>query len=213
MKNAIQNIPMFYDINKNVLYSLIEKRLIYTGSYSKGKTVYNQHDPCGTLDIVMSGSLIAYSLSQGGSATTMFEFRKGSILGVNLLLAESSAYPLNIYCLTDCKIVHVAREAVLELLHNYQFVMRFIQSLSQNSQGMNQKINMLTQKTLRENILEYLKKQSVLQKSQTIILPTSKKQLADYLGVQRPSLFRELKKLCDENILKIQNRRVTLLAE
>lgn len=213
MKNAIQNTPMLYDIDKRVLRALIEKRHIYIGSYSKGKTVYNQHDPCDTLDIVMSGSLIAYSLSQGGSATTMFEFRKGSTLGVNLLLAESNVYPLNIYCLTDCEIVHVAREAVLELLHEYPFVMRFIKSLSQNSQGMNQKINMLTQKTLRENILEYLKKQSFLQKSQTIILPTSKKQLADYLGVQRPSLFRELKKLCDENILEIQNRRVTLLAE
>lgn len=143
----------------------------------------------------------------------MFEFRKGSTLGVNLLLAESNAYPLNIYCLTDCEIVHVAREAVLELLHDYHFVMRFIQSLSQNSQGMNQKINMLTQKTLRENILDYLNKQSILQKSQTIILPISKKQLADYLGVQRPSLFRELKKLCDENILVIQNRKIKLLVE
>ena len=213
MKNAIQNIPMFYDIDKHVLNALIEKRLIYTYSYSKGKTVYNQHDPCDTLDIVLSGSLIAYALSQGGSATTMFEFRKGSTLGVNLLLAESNAYPLNIYCLTDCEIVHVAREAVLELLHDYHFVMRFIQSLSQNSQGMNQKINMLTQKTLRENILDYLNKQSILQKSQTIILPISKKQLADYLGVQRPSLFRELKKLCDESILVIQNRKIKLLVE
>jgi len=212
MRNTIQNIPMFADIDKHVLYALVERHLIYTRSYSKGKTVYNQHDTCDTLDIILSGSLIAYALSQGGSATTMFTFHKGSTLGVNLLLAESHAYPLNIYCLTDCEIVHVAREAVLELLHDYHFVMRFIKSLSQNSQGMNQKINMLAQKTLRENILEYLKKQSILQKSQTIILPTSKKQLADYLGVQRPSLFRELKKLCDENIIVTENRSITLLA-
>ena len=213
MKNVIQNIPMFSDIDTHVLCELIEKRLIYTCSYCKGKTVYNQHDPCDTLDIVLSGSLIAYSLSQSGSSTTMFEFRKNSILGVNLLLGESNAYPLNIYCLTDCEMVHVAREAVLELLHDYNFVMRYIRSLSKNSQGMNQKIKMLTQKTLRENIMEYLKKQSVVQNSLTIILPISKKQLADYMGVQRPSLFRELKKLSDENIIVIQNKNITLLVE
>lgn len=213
MKNGFQNIPMFSDVDLHILGELIEKRLLYTCSYSKGKTVYNQHDPCDTLDIVLSGSLIAYLLSQNGSATTMFEFRKNSILGANLLFGESTAYPLNIYCLTDCVMVHVAREAVLELLHDYNFVMRYIRSLSQNSQGMNQKIKMLTQKTLRENIVEYLRQQSVLQQSPTIVLPTSKKELADYLGVQRPSLFRELKKLCDENIIQIQNRKVTLLVE
>ncbi|HZW49155.1 MAG TPA: Crp/Fnr family transcriptional regulator [Bacillota bacterium] len=213
MKNEVQNIPIFQDIDTHILDELIEKRLIFTSSYRKGITVHNQHDPCDNLDIILSGSLIAYSLSQSGSATTMFEFRKGSILGENLLLGASNAYPLNIFCLTDCEIVHVAREAVLELLHDYHFVMRFIRSISQNSQGMNQKIKMLTQKTLRENLMEYLKKQSIVQKSPTIILPVSKKQLADYLGVQRPSLFRELKKLCDENIIVIQNKKITLLAE
>lgn len=213
MKNGFQNIPMFSDVDRHVLGEMIEKRHIYTGYYSKGKTVYNQYDLCNTLDIVLSGSLIAYALSQNGSATTMFEFRKNSILGANLLFGERAVYPLNIYCLTDCEMVHVAREAVLDLLHDYKFVLRYIRSLSQNSQGMNQKIAMLMQKTLRENIMEYLWQQSVLQQSPTIMLPISKKELADYLGVQRPSLFRELKKLCDENIIQIQNRKVTLLAE
>ena len=213
MKNRFQNIPMFSDVDPHVLGELIEKRLVCTGDYSKGKTVYNQYDPCNTLDIVLSGSLIAYSLSKNGSATTMFEFCKNNVLGANLLFGKSTAYPLNIYCLTDCEMVHVAREAVLELLHNYNFVMQYIRSLSQNSQGMNQKIMMLMQRNLRGNIIEYLRQQSVLQQSQTIMLPISKKELADYLGVQRPSLFREFKKLCEENIIRIQNRKVTLLVE
>ena len=140
-------------------------------------------------------------------------FVKNDILGANLLFNKSTSYPLNIYCLTDCELVRIAREAVLELLHDYNFVMQYIRSLSQNSQGMNQKITMLTQRNLRGNIMEYLRQQLVLQQSPTVILPISKKQLADYLGVQRPSLFRELKKLCDENIIKIQNREVTILVE
>ncbi|MDD4690459.1 MAG: helix-turn-helix domain-containing protein, partial [Eubacteriales bacterium] len=56
------------------------------------------------------------------------------------------------------------------------------------------------------------KKQSFIQGSPTILLPISKKQLADYLGVQRPSLFRELKKLQDERIIEIDNRVITLLS-
>ncbi len=213
MKNGFQSISVFSGVAPQVLNRLSEKRLIYTDSYSKGKTVYNQHDPCKSLDIVLSGSLIAYSLSQNGSATTVFEFYENDILGANLLFGENSSYPLNIYCLTDCQLVHVAREAVLELLRDYNFVMEYIRSLSQNSQGMNRKITMMTQRNLRGNIMEYLRQQSVLQQSSTITLPISKKQLADYMGVQRPSLFRELKRLRDENIIKINNREITLLTE
>ncbi len=213
MRNKFHNIPIFSDIDTHILSTLIENRLIYARSYCEGKTVYNQHDPCDTLDILLSGSLIAYSLSPNGSATTMFEFRKGCILGANLLFGEVNSYPLNIYCLKFCEIVHVTREAVMELLHNYSFVMHYIRSLSQNSSGLNQKLTMLTQKTLRGNIMEYLHQQSILQQSKTITLPISKKQLADYLGVQRPSLFRALKMLCDENIIRIENRIVTLLIE
>ena len=88
----------------------------------------------------------------------------------------------------------------MELLKSYGFVMRYIKSLSQNSQGMNRKIAMFTQKSLRDNILDYLTVQTVQQQSDTITLPITKKQLADYLGVQRPSLFREMKRLTDEGL-------------
>jgi hypothetical protein len=53
--------------------------------------------------------------------------------------------------------------------------MQFIGLLSQNSQKLNRKITMVTQKTLKENLLDYLKQQSLLQQSNIIELPISKK--------------------------------------
>ena len=88
--------------------------------------------------------------------------------------------------------------------------MRFVGMLSLNSQKLNRKITMVAQKTLRENLLEYFRQQAVLQRSNTILLPISKKQLADYLGVQRPSLFRELKNLKDEGAIYVFNRAIQL---
>ncbi|MGL4736609.1 MAG: helix-turn-helix domain-containing protein [Cellulosilyticaceae bacterium] len=76
---------------------------------------------------------------------------------------------------------------------------------------MNRKIKMLTQRTLRENILEYLNQQCIEQNTRRVLLPINKKEWADYLGVQRPSLFRELKKMKEEGIIQITNRIVELL--
>ena len=128
-----------------------------------------------------------------------------------MLFAEKNMYPLNIYCLSDCELAHIVKSAVEELLHNYGFVMEYVKSLSKNSQGLNQRMAMYSQKTLRENIMDYFKRQCEIQQSGTILLQISKKELADYFGVQRPSLFRELKKLKDEGEIDIKNRKVTVL--
>ena len=141
----------------------------------------------------------------------MFEFTKGSVIGANLLFGDQQAYPLNIYAMTDCELVHISSDAVLEFLHGYSFTLKFVKALSQNSQGMNTKLTMMTQKTLRENILDYLKQQIAIQESATITLPISKKELADRLGVQRPSLFREFRRLQDERVIVVKNRSISFL--
>ena len=61
--------------------------------------------------------------------------------------------------------------------------------------------------------MDYFKQQAILQKSSVILIPMSKRQLADYLGVQRPSLFRELKKLKDEGFIEINNHTITIKKE
>jgi len=208
--DILRNISLFSAIKESDLEKLIAGNHIYRKHYMKGATVHNANETCRTLDIVLSGSLVAYSLSTNGSATTMFEFSQGSVIGANLLFGESHSYPLTIYCLTDCQIIHIDINAVLEFLHDYNFTLHYIKSISQNSQGINQKIAMFTQRTLRENIMDYFKQQTIIQKSSVILLPMSKRQLADYLGVQRPSLFRELKKLKEEGIIEINNRTIAI---
>ena len=85
-----------------------------------------------------------------GSAVTMFEFSEGSLIGANLLFGDHHIYPLNIYTTSPCELLHISSGAVLELLHGYSFTLSFVKALSQNSQGINNKLAMYTQKTLRE---------------------------------------------------------------
>ncbi len=206
----LKKAPLFSSINVDLLRDFLDGNMIFTRQYAAGNTVHNQRDTCISLEVVLSGALVAYSLAENGSSIAMFEFGENSIIGANLLFGDDHAYPLNIYCEKPCRLLHIKKQAVLEFLHDYEFVLQYVKSLSMNSQNMNRKIAMLTQRTLRENLLEYLRKQSILQGSDTVLLPMSKKELADYLGVQRPSLFRELKRLKDEGYIDIHNRSIRL---
>jgi len=210
MDKELKKLPLLKDIDVKLIKNLVMNKQITKHSYNKGRTVHEQYTECYGMDIVLTGKLIAYSLTSNGSETIVFEFDKDSIIGANLLFGEQNKYPMNIYCTADCTLFHVSKAAVSELLKEYSFVMSFVKSLSLNSQGMNKKIVMFTQKSLRENLMDYFMALSAVQKSKTIILSVSKKQLADHFGVQRPSLFRELKRMKDEGLIEIDNRNITI---
>lgn len=201
------DVPFFTGVNQSVLkqISIVSKK------YTKGITVHAQGDPCKSMDIVLSGSLVAYALSQNGSENVIFEFLKNSIIGANLLFGNANHYPMNIYCTEDSELLHINKSDVELLLQDYQFTINFVKSISLNSQGMNKKITIYTQKSLRENLLDYFSALAAEQNSKAITLSVSKKQLADYFGVQRPSLFRELKQMKDEGLIKIDNRQIEIL--
>ncbi|MHB8127610.1 MAG: Crp/Fnr family transcriptional regulator [Mobilitalea sp.] len=208
--SSLKHIPLLMDVDETILSELIKEHEIYDSQYKKNTTIHSQGEKCSMLDVVLTGSLVAYSLAQNGSESVMFEFTSGSIIAANLLFGDNNRYPLNIYCMTDCRLLHLKKTAVCTLLKNYNFVMQYIQSLSQNSQGMNRKIFMFTQKSLRKNILDYLTALSIEQQSDTVTLHLTKKQLADYFGVQRPSLFRTLKELKEEGLIEVNNRKIII---
>ncbi len=204
----LKQIPLLKDVDENIISELIKEHEIYERQYKKNTTVHSQGEKCTMIDVVMSGNLVAYSLAQNGSETVMFEFESRSIIAANLLFTNYNRYPLNIYCMSDCSLLHFTKLAICKLLKDYNFVLQYIQSISQNSQGMNRKIVMFSQKSLRENVLDYLTALTIEQQSDTITLPLTKKQLADYFGVQRPSLFRVLKELKEEGLIEVNNRIV-----
>ena len=205
----IKQINLFSQLDEHQIKKHIQEGLIRLATYPKASIVYHRNDFCQSLDIVHSGTLMAYVLSEAGSQTAMFEFKENSIIGGNLLFGDYHAYPFTIISET-CQLFHIHKKAILEYLQNYHFVLNYVKSLSLNSQNMNQKITMVTENTLRDNILIYLRQQAVIQKNTNIFLPISKKEWANFLGIQRPSLFRELKKLKDEGLIDIDNRWIQL---
>lgn len=212
-----QGISIISVLPPDAIKQQFDKGGLFLKNHPKGTTLNNQKDTCKSLDIVLSGRFVTYSLAKNGSIMQVFEFCKGQVLGANLLFGDNHTYPFSVYCETEGEILHATKEAVLEFLQYYEFAMEFIVILSQNSQRLNQRMQMNLHRTLRENLMEYFYQQAKLQGKDTFLLPISKKQLADALGVQRPSLFRELKKLKGEGIIdisgkiiKIQSKRSSL---
>ena len=75
----------------------------------------------------------------------------------------------------------------------------------------NDRIRILEKKTIRDRLLEYFEIEYKKNHSKHIYPPSSFKDLADYFGVNRAAMFREMRNLKDEGFIASKNGRITLL--
>lgn len=79
---------------------------------------------------------------------------------------------------------------------------------------LNLRIEILSQKTIRDKILSYFRILSENNFSKTFTLPFSLTDLADYLSVDRSAMMREIKALKEDGIIKkMDKNRFTLLIQ
>ena len=71
----LRRMPLLLTVDDMDRY--LAERSIYFQRYNKGVTVHSHSESCNSLDVVISGKLIAYSLAENGSMTTIFEFSPG----------------------------------------------------------------------------------------------------------------------------------------
>lgn len=75
----------------------------------------------------------------------------------------------------------------------------------------NERMRILEKKQIREKLLEFFEIERKKRHSNNIYLSFTLKSLADYIGVNRSAMFRELKHLKEEKFIEINGNRITLL--
>ena len=73
------------------------------------------------------------------------------------------------------------------------------------------RIELLTQRSIRDKLIGYFTMLSTRTFSKTITLPFSLTDLADYLSVDRSAMMRELKLLKDDGIIEKVGKKIKLI--
>lgn len=76
---------------------------------------------------------------------------------------------------------------------------------------LNMRIELLSKRSIREKLLGYFNLVSSKNMNKSFAIPLSLTDLADYLGVDRSAMMREIKSLKDENFIDKSGNRITLL--
>lgn len=218
--NKLRKAPMLRELTDEEWKHFLNHAKAYGRSYSKGQIIYLEGDECESADIILSGSLHVKRHDVEGRTFMVERFSMGDMIGANLLFSSEALYPMTIMSESDCIIVSISKEQILKWCQsNELFLESYLNEISDKTKVLVQAVKKISTGTLRENLMVYFDELLVEDleggmDSRTIILPITKKELAERYGVARTSLSRELKRMEeDELIRQIDSRRIKILTK
>ena len=210
--NLIRSTTLIKSLSGEDILANLKSGKFKVTSYKKSSVVHFDGERCSKLEIILSGKVVVDRIGESGNLLTISEFYNDDILGGNLLFSKYPYYPMTVLTQLPTDILEIDRETLFELFCNNPIFLRtYLELTSDRAFILGDKIKHYINKTIRESIMNYLNYESKIQNSNRIKLNTTKKSLAEKIGVQRTSLSRELAKMRDDGLILFDTDSITLL--
>lgn len=203
----------FYNIDEFDKEQLLKQLETVTFEFKKNSTILEKIKNDNFIGIIISGLLQIIKTDYNGNRTIIEELSENNMFGSKISSLSNKEY--SIITKEDTKIIIIDYDQILRCNIDNHYYNQFIKNLlditinSINSK--NDRIEILTKKTIRNKLLEYFRIVSSKNNSRNIYLPFTFTDLADYLAIDRSAMTRELKYLKEEGFIEIKNKRITLL--
>jgi CRP-like cAMP-binding protein len=210
MYEVLKQSPLFKGITIDEVGVLINAESHVLREYDKGQTIVWRGDRCDNLMIVLSGCVRGEMSDYSGKVLKIEDMRPPQALAPAFLFGENNDFPVNVVAAEFSSILILPRTSVLAIMQkNRIFLTNFLNFMSNRAKFLSDRIWLLSFKTLREKISQYLLEQS--KGGEVVKLSGSQQELADYFGVARPSFARALGEMQAEGLIMVDRRTVRLL--
>ncbi len=213
----IQNVPLFKGLSR----SEIEKFVNFTGttfkSYPRGERILEAFAPNANLGIIVTGEAQILSLDWLGNETVGHVIDSGALFGsVSAILGED-LIATSVRLTTDATVMWIPYRSLLiagpTLGRTHGVVMKnLLETFSRKNVLMMEKVELLSQKTLRERVILYLIQREKRQESEWVKVP-GRVQLAKELECNRSALTREISQMQNEGLVEVDGRLMKLNKE
>ncbi|HPX93307.1 MAG TPA: Crp/Fnr family transcriptional regulator [Bacillota bacterium] len=194
--------------------------------HAKGQPVIMEGADCHGIGVIIEGQAARQKFTPTGEYTTLNLLGPGTVFGADLIFSSHRLYPYSLEALTLVKTILISREDLLGLIaRSSQLLLNYMAFLSDRGREQDQRIHLLSQKTLRLKIAGYLL--SLLEEqleyegktlreilefptTRAVTLPVSKEVVARLLAMPRPSFSRELISMEKDGLILVKGRHIWL---
>lgn len=169
-------------------------------NYRKGEYVACQGDAVKHLYMLTKGRVRTEIVSDHGLTLHVDELRAPYPLAAAFLFADDSRFPVDVIALEDSEIVLIPKTAVEEQMMRCPYFLRGFMAFTANRmQFLSERLKIFSLKGIKTKLAFYLLQRT---RGDRFDLGRSVASLAEYFGVERPSLSRAISEMARDGIIE-----------
>ncbi|BFT66084.1 Crp/Fnr family transcriptional regulator [Parvimonas parva] len=208
---VIKDNPIFKDFSIDEIIETFSVISFYEKEYKKNDLILNENIKLEYFGIIAEGKIAISNFDHFGNRNILNVFEKGETFAEALVALEINI-PHEVISLTNSSILWIEYKSLSKSNQYSKILNNLLNIIATKNLILNKKLQILSKRTTREKILEYLSNQKkILSPDNKIEINLNRNEMADYLALDRSNLSRELSKLKKEGIIDFEKNKFKLL--
>ena len=214
--NQIKNSPIFYGMNDEELKGLLECFNARVRKYEKEEMIIRQGDMISNIYLILDGAVNIEKDSYWGRRIIISRLGKNDNLALSFVGSKDIESSVDAITVEDTLVLILGYEKCTSMCQNActrhkVLINNLFQILSKENIELIQKIENVSQKTIRDKLMTYLSNEAQKNHSNKFSISFNRQDLADYLNVDRSAMSFELSKLQKEGLIAYNKNQFQLL--
>ncbi|SHE41497.1 Crp/Fnr family transcriptional regulator [Clostridium fallax] len=212
INNKLPLCRLFSHFDDKKIKNILSFNNTYVKSYNSKDMIFSEGETCNYLSVILDGVIEIQKFDSDGNVLIVSTLNEGNVFGENLLFGDRHLYPMSVICKESSSILHISKDCISLLCRDdHIFLKELLRMLSNKALTLSSKLKQVSMKSLRHMICDFLFIRYNKSDNLKIKLNMSKKEWAEKLGVQRPSLSRELIKMKEEGLIDYDREFIYIL--
>ena len=209
--SVLLKIPLFASLDEAELAHIFADLKITALHFERGELLAMQDEPCNRLIILLTGCVKGEMIQPSGEVVQVEEIAAPSPLAILFLFGHENRFPVQVTATEAGEAIVIPRREVVRMLSRNEYLLKNYLDISADfAKRLSDKLNIMSLRTIRQKLAVWLLAQAKQQNTNAVRLSMSKTALAEYFGIARPSLERELTAMQCDGLIAADKREITL---
>lgn len=211
----LKNNVLFKGMSDEEIEYIINRTPHKVKCFDANETIVHQGDIVSHIGVMIEGEVYGKKYTPDGEEIIVSKISKNQVFCDILSGTSGCASPVTVEAVAKSKILFIDYNSLLFLQYKpvHILLQNMIQNISMKYFAQNKRMDILMMKSVRHKVMAYLKWQKDIKGSDSFSIDLDRRLMADFLGVERSALSRELSRMKREGIIDYYKNQFTILRD
>lgn len=210
----LKSIDLFEEMNEEGLDHLLKCSKAEIKNFQKGRFVFRENEMAKYIYVLLEGKCLMTKHLSSGRRIIFCEIHEKEVFGILIHVREKGKYWYDAVAVTECKVLCVPWDFLFGICQkscevHKTFIKNMVRVQADISVSQMKKLNILSGTSVEAKL--GLLMLELIDESGNVDFKMNREELADFLGITRPSLSRSLMKLKERGIISVNRSKVKIL--